>query len=275
MIRVLMVEDDPVIRETTRRFLETQTDFQVVCAATGEDALARVREKFDVILLDILLPDINGVDLCQRLRGWFHCPIIFTSCLDDTDTIVRALDLGGDDFLSKPYDHKILLARIMANVRRVKMDSAEPSLQGYRCAAFTLDADSHNVILEGGSAHLADMEYRILLFSSATPGPSSPPTSCIKRSGARTAWGMCAPSRSISTTCGGRSSPTPPARSTCGMSGAKAISLNPRAAAPNPSPKTQNLPALNRNSLTPYCAAPLGQTALYGVFCPRRKKFKT
>lgn len=162
MIRVLMVEDDPVIRETTRRFLETQTDFQVVCAATGEDALARVGEKFDVILLDILLPDINGVDLCQRLRGWFHCPIIFTSCLDDTDTIVRALDLGGDDFLSKPYDHKILLARIMANVRRVKVDSAEPSLQGYRCAAFTLDADSHNVILEGGSAHLADMEYRIL-----------------------------------------------------------------------------------------------------------------
>ena len=99
MIRVLMVEDDPVIRDTTRYFLQSQQNFEVVCAETGGDALSHAREKFDVILMDILLPDTNGVDLCQRLRSWHHCPIIFTSCLDDTDTVVRALEMGGDDFL--------------------------------------------------------------------------------------------------------------------------------------------------------------------------------
>ena len=117
---------------------------------------------FDVILLDILLPDTNGMDLCQRLRSWHHCPIIFTSCLDDTDTVVRALELGGDDFLTKPYNHKVLLARIMANIRRVQMDAAEPSVSGYHCAAFTLDSNSHCVEKDGRSIHLADMEYRIL-----------------------------------------------------------------------------------------------------------------
>ena len=114
MIRVLLVEDDPVIRDTTCYFLKSQQNFEVVCAETGGDALSHAREMFDVILMDILLPDTNGVDLCQRLRSWHHCPIIFTSCLDDTDTIVRALEMGGDDFLTKPYNNKILLARIMA-----------------------------------------------------------------------------------------------------------------------------------------------------------------
>ena len=162
MIRILLVEDDPVIRDTTSYFLKCQQNFEVVCADTGGEALSHAREKFDVILMDILLPDTNGMDLCQRLRSWHHCPIIFTSCLDDTDTVVRALELGGDDFLTKPYNHKVLLARIMANIRRVQMDAAEPSVSGYHCAAFTLDSNSHCVEKDGRSIHLADMEYRIL-----------------------------------------------------------------------------------------------------------------
>lgn len=107
MIRILLVEDDPVIRDTTSYFLNCQQNFEVVCADTGGEALSHAREKFDVILMDILLPDTNGMELCQRLRSWYHCPIIFTSCLDDTDTVVRALELGGDDFLTKPYNHKV------------------------------------------------------------------------------------------------------------------------------------------------------------------------
>ena len=144
MIRILLVEDDPVIRDTTSYFLKSQQNFEVVCADTGGEALSHAREKFDVILMDILLPDTNDMDLCQRLRSWYHCPIIFTSCLDDTDTVVRALELGGDDFLTKPYNHKVLLARIMANIRRVQMDAAEPSVSGYHCAAFTYLRQQHH-----------------------------------------------------------------------------------------------------------------------------------
>ena len=170
MIRVLLVEDDAMIREMTRLFLESQKNFEVVCAASGTETLACAREKFDVILLDILLPDTDGMRLCRTLRESHHCPIIFTSCLDDADTIVHALELGGDDFLTKPYDNKILLARILANVRRVQMDAAEPVMQGYQCRAFQLDSDSRSVIREGKSIHLADMEYRILSLFARNPG---------------------------------------------------------------------------------------------------------
>lgn len=162
MIRVLLVEDDEQIRALTGGFLAAQKEFEVICAGSGAQALTLAQERFDVILLDILLPDTDGVQLCQQLRAKHHCPIIFTSCLDDTDTIVKALEMGGDDFLTKPYHNKILLARIMANVRRVQMDAVEPQVQGYHCEAFRLDSDSHNVLRDGTGVHLADMEYRIL-----------------------------------------------------------------------------------------------------------------
>ena len=76
--------------------------------------------------------------------------------------MVRALEMGGDDFLTKPYHNKVLLARIMANIRRVQMDAAEPNVNGYHCAAFTRDANRHSVEHDGQSLHLAEREYRIL-----------------------------------------------------------------------------------------------------------------
>ena len=223
MIRVLLVEDDAMIREMTRIFLESQKRFEVVCAASGEEALAHAKDPFDVILLDILLPDTNGMDLCQRLRSWHHCPIIFTSCLDDTDTVVRALELGGDDFLTKPYNHKVLLARIMANIRRVQMDAAEPSVSGYHCAAFTLDSNSHCVEKDGRSIHLADMEYRILTLFIRHPNTFFTANELYRKIWGRRAWGMSALCRCISITSAVRSSPTLQSPSTSKMSGAKAI----------------------------------------------------
>ena len=209
MIRVLLVEDDAMIREMTRIFLESQKRFEVVCAASGEEALAHAKDPFDVILLDILLPDTNGMQLCQTLRSGHHCPIIFTSCLDDVDTIVHALELGGDDFLTKPYDNKVLVARILANVRRVQMDAAEPSLRGYTCPAFRLDADNRSVHCRGEDIWPI-WNTASSACSCATPTPFLRPMSSTRRSGARTALAMCAPCRCTSTTCAARSSRTPP-----------------------------------------------------------------
>ena len=169
MPKIAICDDEQPIREYLKSLTEKCIpDSQVRLFGSGE-ALLRDQTSFDVILLDILLPDTNGMQLCQTLRSGHHCPIIFTSCLDDVDTIVHALELGGDDFLTKPYDNKVLVARILANVRRVQMDAAEPSLRGYTCPAFRLDADNRSVHVPGRGIHLADMEYRILSLSCATP----------------------------------------------------------------------------------------------------------
>ncbi len=88
-----------------------------------EDALVETsKNTFDLILLDIMLPDITGIDLCLKLRKDFLSPIIFMSCIDDDETIVKALEMGGDDYLVKPFSYSVLLARSEANMRRVNYE---------------------------------------------------------------------------------------------------------------------------------------------------------
>lgn len=162
MIRVLLVEDDPAISDITRYFLTSQGGYTVTCARSGGEALACARDSFDVIIMDILLPDTDGISLCATLRQWHHCPIIFSSALDDTDTIVRALQMGGDDFIAKPYDNKILLARIEANLRRVRMEAQRQQESRVVLGPFTLDEATSQALLDGEALRLSQMEYRLL-----------------------------------------------------------------------------------------------------------------
>lgn len=168
--QILLIEDDKVICDITRYFLEGQKQYRVTCARTGGEAMAYAREPFDLIIMDILLPDTNGIDLCRSLRRWQHCPIIFSSCLDDSDTMVRALEMGGDDFLAKPFDNKVLLAKIQANLRRVHMDAERGREDREEFGAFRLQPQTHQVTVEGRSVKLSQIEYRILSYLVHHPG---------------------------------------------------------------------------------------------------------
>ena len=163
VIRVLLIEDDPLVAKVIFYYLEQAETYEIVWAKTGGEAFANARDKFDVILLDILLPDVDGIDLCARLREWHDCPIIFISCLDSSDTIVRALESGGDDFLVKPFDNKVLEARIQANLRRFRKNP-QPLQNMLECAGFSLVANRHVVIKPEGETKLSGTEFRILSF---------------------------------------------------------------------------------------------------------------
>lgn len=97
MVKVLLVEDDDTIARIIKYYLNQEAFYDVLWVKTAGEAMGASRDHFDVILLDILLPDVSGIDLCEKLRGWHSCPIIFISCLDDSNTIVNALEKGGDD----------------------------------------------------------------------------------------------------------------------------------------------------------------------------------
>lgn len=170
MVRVLLVEDDPAISDITRYFLTSQPGYSVACARSGGEALAHARDSFDVIIMDILLPDTDGISLCATLRQWHRCPIIFSSALDDTDTIVRALQMGGDDFIAKPYDNKILLARIEANLRRVRMEAQRQKESRVALGPFALDDDASRALRSGQPLNLSQMEYRLLSWFLRNPG---------------------------------------------------------------------------------------------------------
>lgn len=164
MVKVLLVEDDDTIARIIKYYLNQEAFYDVLWVKTAGEAMGASRDHFDVILLDILLPDVSGIDLCEKLRGWHSCPIIFISCLDDSNTIVNALEKGGDDFITKPFDNKVLAARIQANLRRAASSGTEPVHNQLSCKGFVLDVNRHVIRIGDKEYNLPLMEFRVLLY---------------------------------------------------------------------------------------------------------------
>lgn len=172
MIQLLLVEDDQLIVNVITYYLKETGGYQTTVAMTAGEALSFAKRSFDVILLDIMLPDANGIELCEYLRKWHDCPIIFISALDNADTIVQALASGGDDFLTKPFDNKVLDARIKANLRRYKgAKAAVPSAEALlERDGFRLDPERHQLTHGEQAIRLSSIEFRILFLLMQNPG---------------------------------------------------------------------------------------------------------
>lgn len=174
MKKILLVEDDETVGNIILYYLGNNPTYRVNWAKNASEAIAEAGKKPDIILLDICLPDVNGVTLCRKLRETLYCPIIFISCLDDEETIIKALETGGDDYLTKPFSGKMLEAHIEANLRRIKIerdrDRAAEEKGMISFEDFVIDRDTHSLIRAGVTYHLAPIEYAILMYFISTPG---------------------------------------------------------------------------------------------------------
>lgn len=171
MIRILLVEDDAEVARIIQYYLGGNDQYDVVWAKNASDAIVASHDWFDIILMDVMLPDQTGIELCARLREWHTCPVIFISCLDDSQTIINALSHGGDDYITKPFDNQVLEARIQANLRRVHMDRSKDTVENQLvCRGFILDAPTHTVIRGQNSYPLPPTEFRILSYFMQHPG---------------------------------------------------------------------------------------------------------
>lgn len=143
--------------------------YDVLAASTGENALAMAAEEdLDLVLLDLGLPDVDGHDVVGRLRSWTDLPIIVISVRDSQDEKVAALDAGADDFVTKPFGMKELLARMRAVQRRAVTESgAEPVL---RFDGLEIDLAKKLVTIAGERVHLTPTEYRLLEAMATNPG---------------------------------------------------------------------------------------------------------
>jgi len=161
MARILLVEDDASLAEIIRFYL-SKGSHEVTWAETAKQALDAAPSGFDLILLDIMLPDLDGLSLCARLRKLLYCPILFISSLDDDDTIVRALHLGGDDYLAKPFKCPVLLAKIEAHLRRAQGGILLP--EALEAGTLRLNVNDHTVEKNGEAIYLSPTEFQLLLF---------------------------------------------------------------------------------------------------------------
>lgn len=168
--RVLLIEDDLNITELVRYNLE-RSDYKVDAVADGEEGLyLAAQDTPDVILLDWMLPNLSGLEICRQLRRnseTANVPIIMLTARADEPDRVRGLETGADDYVVKPFSPKELIARIQAVLRRVR-----PALAGKELAFedIRLDNVSHRVTRNGASIHLGPTEYRLLRHFMENPG---------------------------------------------------------------------------------------------------------
>lgn len=161
-VRLLLVDDEDNLRSMLDAALR-HSGFDVHPAATGRQALDAVAAlKPDLIVLDVMLPDLDGFDVCKRLRtAGDRTPVLFLTARDGTEDKVRGLTLGGDDYLVKPFSLEELVARITAVLRRagVAMDDGR-----LRCADLEMDDEAHRVIRAGSDVALSPTEYNLLRY---------------------------------------------------------------------------------------------------------------
>ena len=157
--RVLVCDDEPQILRALRVVLR-EAGFEVVPAETGAEALDRAAvQPPDAAILDLVLPDTDGIELCHQLREWTQAPIIVLSAVGDEEEKVRALEAGADDYVTKPFGPRELVARLHAVMRRAGDNGDEPVIAS---DGLELDLAARTVRVDGAEVHLTPIEYALL-----------------------------------------------------------------------------------------------------------------
>jgi two-component system KDP operon response regulator KdpE len=159
---ILTIEDDPAVRRFLRIALEAQ-GFKVIDAQTGEQGLRHASTSVpDLVILDLGLPDLDGVEVTRRLREWTAMPIIVVSARGNEQDKVVALDAGADDYLTKPFSVAELLARVRVILRHLAMADRESGDTTFEVSSFHVDLARRQVTASGRAVHLTPNEFKLL-----------------------------------------------------------------------------------------------------------------
>jgi two-component system KDP operon response regulator KdpE len=157
--RILVCDDEPQILRALKVILR-EAGFEAVPAETAEEALDRVAvHPPDAAILDLVLPDGDGVEVCRQIRSWSQMPIIVLSAVGEEDAKVRALEAGADDYVTKPFGARELVARLEAALRRVQGHTDEPRITA---EGLEIDLAAHTVRRDRAEVHLTPIEFRLL-----------------------------------------------------------------------------------------------------------------
>lgn len=167
--RILLVEDEKAIRDAVSAYLERE-GYWVTPAGDGEVALAEFdRHRFDVVVLDLMLPKISGEEVCRSIRDVSDVPIIMLTAKGEIEDRIAGLELGADDYLVKPFSPRELVARVRALMRRSRSDS-EPQRDRLEYGALVVDVSAHKAFLEGEEIDLTASEFKLLVTLARYPG---------------------------------------------------------------------------------------------------------
>jgi two-component system KDP operon response regulator KdpE len=166
---ILVIDDEPQILRALKTILR-ERDFRVSTAASGEEGLTlAAAEPPDLVVLDLSLPKMDGIDVCARLREWTQIPILVLSVRGGERDKVAALDAGADDYLTKPFGIEELLARIRVGLRHAALAHGSPSVV-IRSGPLVIDLSTRQVTRDGEPVRLTPTEYRLLAYLAGNAG---------------------------------------------------------------------------------------------------------
>jgi DNA-binding response OmpR family regulator len=164
--RILVVEDESKIAEIVKAYLEKDA-FEVTIANTGEKAVSLLKEGFDLIILDLMLPDMDGEDICETIRKDSDIPIIMLTAKSDEDDRIAGLGLGADDYVVKPFSPRELVARVKALLRRAK---GTKEIKSFNNKDLVIDSLRFEITKKGSVVVLTPTEFKLLQCLSDRPG---------------------------------------------------------------------------------------------------------
>ncbi|WP_033341614.1 response regulator transcription factor [Catenuloplanes japonicus] len=161
--KVLVAEDDPRQAEVLRRYLEAE-GHEAVMVTDGHAAVSLATD-VDLVVLDVLMPGLDGVEACRRIRAWSDVPVLMLTARDAEDDVLAGLDTGADDYVTKPYSPRQLMARVRTLLRRTR---APGNVR--RAGPLTVHLDRHQILLDGRPVECTPGEFAILATLADQPG---------------------------------------------------------------------------------------------------------
>lgn len=170
MDKILIIEDEPAIRDILRELL-TDAGYEVEEAADGLEGVEKFRAgSFSLVLLDLMLPKLDGYGVCEQIRAVSDVPVIMITALSGEEAEVRAFELRADDYITKPFSLRLVLMRVEAVLRRAGGKADEGGREILRRGSVEMDTAAHRVSLDGEGVPLTNTEYRLLELFLRNPG---------------------------------------------------------------------------------------------------------
>lgn len=168
--RILIAEDEAPLRNLVRMSLEA-VGHEVIAVSDGEETLhAFANQPFDLVILDVMMPKLDGFSVCEQIRKVSSVPIIMLTALGSTDDLVKGFELGADDYVAKPFTFKEVQARINAVLRRVQWSEEKKANTVIQIGRVLVDAEAQEAFVDGQSVHLTPIEFRLLYTLMASAG---------------------------------------------------------------------------------------------------------
>jgi len=183
LMKVLVIDDDPRVRDALEVGIQLQwQDAQVICAENGEVGTDRFfSEEPDIVLIDVTMPRMNGYEVLQAIRRVSDVPVIMLTGRTDEVDQVRGLELGADDYVTKPFGHLALLARMRAVLRRAELPPPVQALPDFQAGELAIHFQNHEVTLAGERVNLTPVEYKLLYHLVRNAGHLLPHQALLER----------------------------------------------------------------------------------------------